>query len=256
MAPSLTPSPTPSLLAVFAHPDDESLACGGLLARCAQLGVRVTLLCASHGDYAGLGDLRREELRAAAHTLGVSKVVLLDHPDGELAWADRLQEDIRDAILRFRPDVVVTFAEDGLYWHPDHIAVFEKTTAAVASLDSALEDAAPALYYVTMPPGLMRAVAGHAVGAASAGGPATVLGIDVDAFGALAQPPTIVLDVAEFAGAKLAALRCHRTQVVDSPFDVIDAADAARLLGTEHFRRAEVGSQAAVFIDTLACAIR
>jgi LmbE family N-acetylglucosaminyl deacetylase len=71
-----------------------------------------------------------------------------------LPWIDvgRLEADIQAVIRRTAPDVVITFGEDGLYWHPDHIAVHERTTAAVATLD----DDVPALYYVTMPTGAMR----------------------------------------------------------------------------------------------------
>ena len=102
------------------------------------------------------GELRAQELGAACRALGVADLVLLDYEDGMLPWVDRgqLEADIRRAIHRFRPDVVITFDEDGLYWHPDHIAVHERTTAAVAAagVDG------PALYYVTMPPGGMRAV--------------------------------------------------------------------------------------------------
>src|SRR5262245_31736273 len=150
-----------SLLAVFAHPDDESLACGGLLAWCAELGARVSILCATRGEMGrgSSGDLplvRTNELTAAARALGISDVVMLDYKDGMLPWAEpaSLEADIRDATIRFRPDVVITFGEDGLYWHPDHIAIHERTTAALA----ALGDTAPALYYVTMASGRMRAV--------------------------------------------------------------------------------------------------
>ena len=150
-----------SLLAVFAHPDDESLACGGLLAWCAELGARVSILCATRGEMgrgsgSDLSLVRTNELEAAARALGVSDVLVLDYEDGMLAWVEpaKLEADIRDATIRFRPDVVITFGHDGLYWHPDHIAIHERTTAAVA----ALGDTAPALYYVTMAPGRMRAV--------------------------------------------------------------------------------------------------
>ena len=162
------PTPTDlhgrSLLAVFAHPDDESIACGGLLAWCAHLGADVSLFCMTrgeHGQGAGnLGRTRSRELEAAARTLGIGTVTLLDHEDGLLSWlcADTLRSEIAREIHMRQPDVVLTFDSDGLYWHPDHIAVHELTTAAVV----ALADAAPALYYVTLPPGSMRAVVDHA----------------------------------------------------------------------------------------------
>src|ERR1700751_2893321 len=88
-----------TVLTVFAHPDDESLACGGTLARLSAAGARVVLLCASRGRKGAvsdpapvpdgdLGPVRAEELRDAAKVLGVADVVILDHPDGDLRSAD------------------------------------------------------------------------------------------------------------------------------------------------------------------------
>jgi N-acetyl-1-D-myo-inositol-2-amino-2-deoxy-alpha-D-glucopyranoside deacetylase len=275
-----------SLLAIFAHPDDESLACGGLLAWCAHRGARVSLLCLTDGGHGpdarraggakrtrhssrhegapprrsvgprdGLGQLRAQELGAACRTLGVDDLVLLNYEDGMLPWVDgaRLEADIQRAIHRVRPDVVITFDEDGLYWHPDHIAVHERTTAAVAAAGAE----GPALYYVTIPPGGMRAVVQYAEGALASRGldgpsPLRILGIaDPDAFGAVAPAPTLIVDAAEFASRKLAAIRCHRSQLTDDALDLVDAGDAARLLGVEHYRRAAVGFPGDTFVDRL-----
>jgi len=244
-----------SLLAVFAHPDDESLAAGGLLAWCAARGARVSLLCLSRGE-AGPGDgdlgaIRARELGDAAAALGLADVVLLSHPDGMLPWIEPgvLVSDIRRAIADWRPEVVVTFGEDGLYWHPDHIAVHEATRDAVFALGTG----APALYYVTMPPGQMQAVLAAAAPRLTSSSRRDLLGIeDAAAFGAEAQPPTLVLHTGPFAAHKLAALRCHRTQVAEGPFDQLSAAEAETLLGVEHYRRAEVGSAAPSFIERLA----
>jgi LmbE family N-acetylglucosaminyl deacetylase len=252
-----------SLLAVFAHPDDESLACGGLLARCTQSGVRVSLLCLTHGENGpgqdGKPDGRKDrqfretragELDAAARILGIRDVLLLNHEDGMLPWIDHahLEADILDAISRFQPHVVVTFDEDGLYWHPDHIAVHERTTAAVAKLGTA----GPALHYVTIPTGRMRAIVDAASNDPEKDDPCPrlILGVaDVDAFGSMAPAPTLVMEAGEFAGRKLAALQCHRTQFEGSALEYVSAQDAAALLGTEHYRRAEVGSRDDVFIE-------
>ena len=248
-----------SLLAVFAHPDDESLACGGLLARCADLGAQVSLLCVTHGEHGhrkGLGETRARELREASRVLGIANLVLLHYQDGMLRWADagQLEADIHAAIRRFSPHVVITFDEDGLYWHPDHIAVHERTTAAVAAM---CEDA-PALYYVTMPLGCMRAVVQHAQEIFASRGldrqsPLRVLGIaDPDAFGACAAAPTLIVEAADFASRKLAAIRCHHSQLADDALTFVSESDAARLLGVEHYRRARVGSRRATFIDRFA----
>jgi LmbE family N-acetylglucosaminyl deacetylase/glycosyltransferase involved in cell wall biosynthesis len=241
-----------SLLAVFAHPDDESLASGGLIAMCADSGIHVSLLCLTHGELGlgnggdGLGDVRAGELRAAADVLGIRDVMLLDHEDGMLPWIDAggLEADILDAISRFRPDVVVTFDEDGLYWHPDHITAHERTTSVVANLGAS----GPALWYVSLPEGAMRAVVEAAPEQAE--DRAQILGVaDPDAFGSMAPAPTLVVEIGLCAGRKLEALRCHRTQVEGGPLDRLAEEDAERCLGTEHYRRAEVGSRKDAFIE-------
>jgi LmbE family N-acetylglucosaminyl deacetylase len=245
-----------SLLAVFAHPDDESLACGGLLAWCASRGVRVSLLCATSGEAgpgpANLAETRAKELEAAGETLGLSEIILLDCEDGVLTWTDDLDATIEDEIRRLAPDVVITFGEDGLYWHPDHVAVHHRTTAAVA----AVGETAPALYYVTMPPGSMRAVVDRAAAKAAdsaASPPRLVLGIaDPDAFGAEASPPTLVVDVGDFAAVKLAAIKCHHTQLEDDALAALNDDDALRLLGVEHYRRAGVGGRGDAFLERFA----
>jgi LmbE family N-acetylglucosaminyl deacetylase len=249
-----------SLLAVFSHPDDESLASGGLLAWCAARGAAVSLFCASRGGLGQLDDPRREEmgatrareLAAAAGMLGLREVILMDYRNGFLPWVpcEVMAADIRAAIIRVQPDVVVTFDEDGLYWHPDHIVMYERTTAVVA----AMGEEAPALFYVSMPRGSMRGVLTAAAEAAPPDTPMPprVLGIEeVDAFGLFAPRPTLVIDAAEYAARKLAALRCHRSQIAGDGLDRLPEDQAARLLGVEHYRRAEVGAQGEAFIERL-----
>ena len=230
-----------SLLAVFAHPDDESIACGGLLALCADRGVRVTLLCATHGENNhGVRDEiwfeeRARELHEAAAVLGIGEVILFDFRDGFLPWAGDLSDRIEEEIRRIRPDVVVTFGKDGLYWHPDHIAICDATTAAVDSLGHE----GPALYYVTMPPGQMRRIVDEVWSAEEDVAKASPLfGLaSPDAFGVGATPPSLVIDVSACAHRKLAALRCHRSQINGGALARIPDSEAARLLGVEHLHR-------------------
>jgi LmbE family N-acetylglucosaminyl deacetylase len=249
-----------TILAVFAHPDDESLACGGTLARLADSGARVVLLCASRGESGSvrdecllgardLGCVRSEELLEAARTLGIADVLLCDHPDGDLRWADvsKLHEEIVAAIGRYRPDGVITFAEDGLYWHLDHIGVHERTITAVRSFGAD----APPLYYVTIPKGVMRAVV-EAGPRGEAVGEGKFWGIEPEVFGEAAKPATFVIDVRAWVPRKLAALSCHRSQVgPDHPFARIDEEEAKRLLGLEHFRRAPTESHWASIIERM-----
>jgi len=241
-----------TILAVFAHPDDESLACGGTLARLADAGARVVLICGSRGESGSisdpalvgsedLGDVRTRELVAAARVLGVSDLIVLRHPDGDLRWDDvpEFHTEIVGAIETYRPDAVITFAEDGLYWHLDHIGVHERTYTAVKSFGAA----APPLYYVTMPKGIMRAIVEAAHGKGGSPPDSSFWGIEPDAFGDAAVPATFAIDVRGWVARKLEALRCHRTQMgPNNPIAWIDENDARRWLGAEYFRRSPLES--------------
>ena len=141
-----------TLLAVLAHPDDESLGFGGTLARYAAEGVGTYLVTATRGERGRFGSLgksgdpvevgrvREGELRAAAAMLGVREVSILSFPDGgvDAVPAAIAIRAIASHIRRIQPHVIVTFGPDGAYGHPDHIAVSQFTTAAaVCAADSA-----------------------------------------------------------------------------------------------------------------------
>lgn len=242
-----------TVLAVFAHPDDESLACGGTLARLADAGVKVVLLCASRGERGSISDpdlvpdgnlaaARTRELMDAAAALGIADVVIADHPDGDLRWAGvpELHDEIVALVERHAPAAVITFAEDGLYWHLDHIGVHERTYTAVGSFG----DSAPPLYYVTIRQGIMRALADAAHGRGDAAPAASFWGIEPDAFGDAAAPATFTIDVRPWIRRKLSALRCHRTQIgPDNPLAWIDEELARDWLGIECFRRAQIAGR-------------
>jgi len=139
------------LMAVLAHPDDESLGVGGTLAKYAAEGAEVSLITATQGDggrYFGhrpgdpdhpgaapLGRIREAELRAAAAVLGIGDVTLLDYADQHVDEADpgEIIGALARHLRRIGPDVVVTFGADGAYGHPDHIAISQFTTAAVVA---------------------------------------------------------------------------------------------------------------------------
>lgn len=142
------------LLAVFAHPDDESMGMGGTLARYAAQGVETHLVCASRGergwpalvDYPGpsaLGRMREQELENAVQELGIHGLYFLDYIDGDVDRADPGEaiQRIATHIRRIMPQVVVTFPPDGNYGHPDHIAVGQFTSAAVVcAADASYQD--------------------------------------------------------------------------------------------------------------------
>ncbi|HHY89458.1 MAG TPA: PIG-L family deacetylase [Chloroflexi bacterium] len=132
------------LMCVLAHPDDESLGTGGLLAKYAAEGVETYLITATRGeagwfgqwsDYPGpekLGALREQELNCAANQLGLRQIFLLGYMDGELDQAPpgEVIEKIAAIYRQVRPQVVVTFDPAGVYGHPDHIAISQFALAA------------------------------------------------------------------------------------------------------------------------------
>jgi LmbE family N-acetylglucosaminyl deacetylase len=133
------------LLCVLAHPDDESLGTGGVLARYAAEGLETYLVTATRGERGWMGDerddpglealgkIREGELRAAARVLGLREVNFLDYIDGDLDQADPPEAIARIVahVRRIRPHVVITFSPDGAYGHPDHIAISQFAGAAL-----------------------------------------------------------------------------------------------------------------------------
>jgi LmbE family N-acetylglucosaminyl deacetylase len=144
-----------TILAVLAHPDDESFGMGGTLALYARRGVSVHLICATRGEvgdvlphmlegFDSIGDLREHELRCAAEHLGLAGVHFLGYRDSgmpgspenshpEALAAAPLEEVatlVAVLIRKLRPQVVLTFDPIGGYRHPDHIAIQQATVRA------------------------------------------------------------------------------------------------------------------------------
>ena len=143
------------ILAVLAHPDDESFGMGGTLAYYSTQGVDVHLICATRGEagtvdpeflenHKDIAALREEELRCAAKTLELASVIFLDYRDSGMpgsednrhpnslvsAPLEQVAEKVVHGIRRLRPQVVLTFDPVGGYHHPDHIAIHNATVQA------------------------------------------------------------------------------------------------------------------------------
>jgi N-acetyl-1-D-myo-inositol-2-amino-2-deoxy-alpha-D-glucopyranoside deacetylase len=182
-----------------------------------------------------LGEIREAELLAAARALGASSAECLDYPDGELAGADEGQAAQALALLleRERPEAVISFSDEGLYWHPDHLAVSRLLDAALELLEPG---GAPGwLYGATWPEGH----AGRLVSLMRTRGlSADLWGLEPDAFGAPSHSITISLDVRPFLPAKLKALRGYASQI--GPSHLLSALPddlAEEFLGREYFVR-------------------
>jgi LmbE family N-acetylglucosaminyl deacetylase len=204
------------LTAVFAHPDDETFATGGTIARFASEGVHCSLYCATDGDAgrssgipasspAELGALRRAELRAACDVLGIRTVVSGGHPDGALQDVnpDVVMAEIVALLRRERPEVVITFGPEGAPTrHRDHRAISRLATAAFLLAGTT----------TAFPEQLADGLAPHRpreLWYSTWQKPAP--GDDPSTEG---QPIDITLDVAEWLPVKSAAFETHRTQHV------------------------------------------
>jgi N-acetylglucosamine malate deacetylase 2 len=138
------------LLAILAHPDDETFRCGGALAMLARRGVGVHLLVATRGGAGSCGEpplctpdqlpaYREQELRCACATLGVEEPRLLDYRDGTLAEVEPEEAvaKVLAAIRELRPQVLLTWPPDGLSGRPDHAAVSRWTGRAYQQMVTA-----------------------------------------------------------------------------------------------------------------------
>jgi len=233
------------LLAVTAHPDDESFGPGGTLALYAMRGVAVHLVCATRGEvgsapaelmagYASLADLRETELRCAAAHLGLASLTLLDYRDSgmpgtednrhprALAAADvhEVGSRLAQLIRQLRPQVVITSDPLGGYGHPDHIAVNRATLCAFDLAADPSQDlgglpayAPQKLYYHTFHRGALRLLVSVL----------PLIGrdprhwgqnndIDLTAVAAVNYPIHARIDVRQAATAKQRASACHASQ--------------------------------------------
>jgi LmbE family N-acetylglucosaminyl deacetylase len=234
---------------VTAHPDDEVLIAGGLLAACAARGTPTAVVCFTRGELGEVADpalldgrtlseVRLDELREACLILGVGWLRCFARRDGELPWAPQreLVGQLARILARLRPEAVVSFGEDGIYYHHDHIAVAAITRRAVIAARRA--GLRPRLYESVWP--VERTVALIAELRAR-GLPTGLWGLEAGDFGVEQPPGTFAVDVREFVALKLHALRSHRTQLpADHALRHAPDSVARRHLGDEHYR--QVGS--------------
>jgi LmbE family N-acetylglucosaminyl deacetylase len=255
------------LLAIFAHPDDETFGAGGALALAAASGVPTWLVCATDGDLGGVEgareldpELRRGELRCAMTALGVAEPLFLGYGDSgmegwakpqgclALAPADEVVERLVAIIRDLRPATILTFDPGGIYGHPDHVAISAHATAAFRR--AAAEPGGPTtLYHQALSRsdlarwGEMEAQLAALRGeeAADALQPTEDDLLQRRRFVELARPDedvTTEVDVRPVLDRKIAAFACHASQVRDRwtgvPRDVLEA-----WLGREAFIRVE-----------------
>jgi N-acetylglucosamine malate deacetylase 2 len=216
------------LVAVFAHPDDETYRPGGTLALLARQGVSVQVLAATLGQAGSCGNpaictqqelpsVRRRELICACAALGIQPPIILDYEDGKLVKVDseKLLANVMDVVKAFQPQVMLSFGPDGLSGHPDHIAI-----GHIAQSVYNRAGQVSALYTVAVPQSLAQKLAMLQVKAV----PDAEISLDVDIASAWAK--------------KLAAIRCHATQLSSTPLMSAPEAQQRLFFGREYFVKA------------------
>ncbi len=267
-----------TLMAVHAHPDDEATSTGGVLAKAAAGGIRTVLVTCTDGrcgdgpggvkpgdprhDPEAVVEQRRGELEKSCAVLGVSHLELLGYADsGMMDWpqngapgsfwstpVDEAAARLAELMRRYRPDVVVTYDENGGYGHPDHIQAHRITMAAVA------ETGLPAKVYWTTAPRSGMAEMRRIM---------LELGADWDEpdgetpeIGLPDEQITTWVDTTGFTDQKYDALAAHSSQDESIFFLRMGRDNFAKLLGVETFVRVHDTTGAPLPEDDLFAGLR
>lgn len=211
-------------LAIFAHPDDPEVACAGTLHTWVRSGTDVHLLIANQGDKGTLPDRsdaadlaarRQDEARRASEVLGLSSVTFLGHPDGELENTSALRAALIERIRAATPDVVISPDPTAVFFGDRYVNHHDHRALGWAVLDVAGSMAGAALYEP-------QAGEPHQM--------STLL------LAGTLEPDTWI-DIEAAVEVKLAALRCHESQIGEGYDIVADLVES---------RAAEAGNRAGV----------
>lgn len=249
-----------TLLVIVAHPDDESFGIGGTMARCAEEGHHVTVVCATRGEVGEISDpaiatpetlgaVREQELRTGMRILGVEDVRFLEYRDSgmagtpenadprslEQASPEQVSAKLLAIMNELQPDTVITWDASGGYGHPDHIKVHQTATAAFHQRQSR-DGHSSRLYWTALPTHLFEEMAKELQAKGIEFGSAR-LREDMERLPRLT--PTAEIDVSPYMERKRQALAAHRSQMQpDSPFDKLSDGLRLRFFGREYFHRA------------------
>jgi len=256
-----------TLMLVHAHPDDEASSTGGVLARYAAEGVRTVLVTCTDGrwgdgpdgakpgepghDPSAVVGTRMAELAESRAILGVAEFEFLGYADsGMSGWAtntasgafwatpvDEAAERVAALIRRHRPEVVITYDENGFYGHPDHVQAHRVTMAAVDRLRP--DDAPAKVYWTTIPHTTMREFAARM---RENGADWDLNPEDPPRIGLPDERVTTWIDTREFAELKYRALAAHASQPDNRFFLTLGLARFTELLGVETFLRVRDGT--------------
>ena len=235
-----------TLVAIFAHPDDEAFGTGGTLAKYAHEGVAVHLVTATLGEAGEVANpdliftqplsvVREQELRCACQHYGVKELHLLGYVDGQTAVVPQgtAVYKIVKLLRQLKPQVVISFGPDGIYGHYDHLAVHRWAMAAVQLANQA--DCWPeagsahtvAKFYHRALPEEQIAQLEQALGRNYV----SMDGVPFPFVGYPMEKITTIIDVRDYAETKLKGIRCHASQLApDNPYTQADLDVAANPL--------------------------
>lgn len=219
-----------TLLAIFAHPDDEAFGIGGTLTRYAQAGADVRLICATRGESgkitdpdidpnSNVGELREQELKDACAAMGLEPPIFLDYHDSGReertqhsnnralmhVAEDELEAALLEHIADIKPQVMLTFDPHGIYGHIDHIKIHRATTAAFWAAGGVMQPAPRRLFYTVLVADRMKEMQ-----EARPNSPLSKL--DADIYGVSEDSLAAVLDVTPYVDQKEKAVKAHRSQ--------------------------------------------
>ena len=267
-----------TLMTVHAHPDDEAIGTGGILARYSAEGMRTVLVTCTNGE---LGDapggikpgeaghdeeavvtLRRRELEASCAALGVTDLEMLGyHDSGMVGWPQNEAPDafwqvpvavpaerLAGLMETYRPQVVVTYNDYGLYGHPDHIQAHRVTNAALEKWGEPVK-----LYHTAIARSSLRTF-GEVLEDAGIERPREVE--EDPKFGTPDELITTTIDVSAYTGQKYASLAAHASQSENIFFLQMGEELFGRILGSESFVRVADPTHAPVPEDDLFAGLR
>ena len=238
-----------TILAIFAHPDDE-IGSGSTLARYGDAGVRTVLVCATRGEAATiycddcalpdtLAVVRTRELECACGHLGIRELRWLDWPDGgvkELPRVEAMGQIVRQ-IREVKPEIIITHPEHGLYPHPDHLAIWEMVREAftLAADPAEYPEAGPAwaaarLFTRAIPQSVFDAAPSFAQYRVQLNGQQLPFVATPD------DQVDVSMQVAAWTERRWAAWDCHRSQHnPEGAFSQVPADVRRAMVETEHF---------------------
>jgi LmbE family N-acetylglucosaminyl deacetylase len=248
-----------TLMAVHAHPDDEGIQTGGVLALAAQRGFKTVLVTCTNGemgdspdglkpesddhDTASTAELRLRELRNACEALSITDLELLGYRDSGMMgwpqnddptcfWRTSLEEAtsrVAELMERHRPEVVITYDDNGLYGHPDHIQAHRATIGAAEKTGIPQK-----IYEIAFPLSLMKAFAEMQ---RQAGAEQPTVEENAGTMGTPDELITTTVDVTSVWEAKKASIFAHESQMANFDFLKMDEELVRGAFGKEHFVR-------------------